>query len=66
MSTDVSFRVTVEYDCDYMVSKEDLKNDFNNNPMEAYKYISNGFEDSPINFSQKERVVKVEIIPNQK
>ena len=29
--------------------------------MEAYKFLSNNFKDSPHNFSENERVVKVEL-----
>ena len=58
----LTFMVTVEYICPNMCEEEELKRDFNNDPMEAYRYVSDNFTDSPAGFCDSEKVVKVEVI----
>jgi hypothetical protein len=45
-----------------MVDEETLQNQYGGDPLEAYRYISDDFTDSPASFSNSEKVVKVEII----
>ena len=56
------FKVTVEFECPDMISEDDFLEEFNNDPMSAYRFISDNLSDSPGNFSSKERVLKVETI----
>lgn len=56
------FKITVDYYCYHMIDEESFASDFNNDPFECYRFISNEFEDSVFNFSHMERVVKVELI----
>lgn len=58
----IGFKVTVEYTCPSMVDEETFKKEYNNDPLGAYKSISDNFSDSPDNFSEKEKVIKVEIL----
>lgn len=58
----VGFKITVEYICENMIDLEDFERDFKNDPMTAYKAMSDDFKDSPTNFSEKEKVVKVELL----
>ena len=58
----IGFKVTVEYTCLNMVDEKILKEEFNNDPLAVYKFVSNDFEDSPDNFSESEEIVKVEIL----
>lgn len=59
-----AFKVTVEYICTDMIDEETLKNEFNDDAMLAYKFISDGFEDSVLNFCEdtKDKVVAVDVI----
>ena len=61
MSKHLAFKVTVEYICHDMVDEETLQTQYGGDPLEAYRYISDDFTDSPASFSNSERVVKVEI-----
>lgn len=61
MSKILDFKVTVEFICKDMINEDELKK-FNSDPLKAYKYISEDFGESVINFSDKEKVIKVEII----
>jgi hypothetical protein len=60
--SDLKFKVTVEYICPNMIDAESLAHDFNNDAFECYKSISDDLNDSPYNFSNKETVIKVEVI----
>ncbi len=62
----MEFKVTVEYICPNMIDAESLVNEFNNDPMKAYKFISDNFGDSPYNFSESEQVTKVVLTKKQK
>jgi len=63
MSKTLSFKVTVEFDCHSMIDEDSLRDEFNNNPIACYKFITDNFKDSVINFcDEKEKVVKVEVI----
>jgi hypothetical protein len=64
MNKNLSFKVTVEYYCNNMVSVEELKTEFENNPLKAYQFISDDFKDSASSFAETEKVIKVEIITN--
>jgi hypothetical protein len=58
----VGFKITVEYTCADMMDVEEFERAFKNDALEAYKAISDDFKDSPLNFSDSEKVVKVEPI----
>lgn len=61
MSKILDFKVTAEFICKNMINEDELK-EFNSDPLKAYQFISDNFGDSVINFSDKEKVIKVEII----
>ena len=58
----ISFKVTVEYICNDMISSEQLEDRFNNDVVLAYKFISDNHSESASSFADKEKVVKVKII----
>ena len=58
----IGFKITVEFDCKDMIDYEQFQGEFGGDPMKAYKYISNDFEDSPLNFYTNDRIVKVELL----
>lgn len=60
----IGFKVTVEYYIDNMIDLEDLVNDFNNDPMAAYKDISDNFQDHPSNFTDNHKIIKIEMYEN--
>lgn len=62
MENTIAFRVTVEYDCPDMVDEKTFYEEYGGNAMAVYKVISDNFRDSPCNFTEVERVVKVEVI----
>lgn len=61
MEKSIGFKVTIEYICPHMMSEKDFE-EFGFDPMEAYRIISDDFVDSPVNFSESENVVKVELL----
>lgn len=61
MSKILDLKVTVEFICKDMINEDELKK-FNSDPLKAYKYISDDFADSVINFSDTEKIIKVEVI----
>ena len=62
MEKNIGFKVTVEFDCTDMIDEKTFLDEFNCDPMAAYKFISDNFNDSPINFSEDDRIVKVELL----
>ena len=62
MDDNVSFKITIEFICHNMIEAKSLAEDFNNDPMLAYKYMSDDFTDSVYNFSDEEKIIKVEVI----
>ena len=64
MEKNISFRITVEFDCSDMMDEKTFHDEFNCDAMEAYKFISDNFSDSPLNFSNDDRIVKVELLPS--
>jgi len=62
MSKKVSLKVTVEFHCENMISDEYFKKEFNSNPKKFYKWISDGFKESPESFANKSKVLKVEVV----
>jgi hypothetical protein len=60
--SNVSFKITVEFDCHDMIDDESFIKDFGSDAMLAYKFISDDFNDSPLNFSSDDRIVKVEVL----
>ena len=63
----LSFKVTVEFICDNMVNDDEFTNDFNSDPMLVYKFISDDFGDSVLNFSSDSgKVIKVELAKESK
>ena len=58
----IGFKVIVEFDCPDMIDEKTFQDEFNSNPIEAYKFLSCNFKDSPHNFADNERVVKVELL----
>ena len=62
MEKNIGFKVTVEFDCTGMIDEKTFHDEFNCDPMAAYKFISDNFNDSPINFSEDDRIVKVELL----
>lgn len=66
MGENINFRVTVSFDCYNMVSEKDFHDEFDCNPMAAYRFISDNFRDSVINFStDEEEVISVELLPQK-
>lgn len=60
---DLDFKVTIEYTCKNMIDEESFKDAFKGNPLEAYKMISDNFNDGISNFCNDEgSVIKVELI----
>jgi hypothetical protein len=62
MDKNIGFKVTVEFDCTNMIDEKTFHDEFNCDPIAAYKFISDNFNDSPINFSEDDRIVKVELL----
>jgi len=63
INKNVSFKITVEYICPDMIDENYLRESFNNNAIEAYKFISDNFSDSVTSFSSKtEKIIKVELL----
>jgi hypothetical protein len=62
MENNVGFKITVEFYCPDMIDEQTLNDMFNSDPLAAYKFISDDFNDSPLNFSQYDKIVKVEVI----
>jgi len=62
----LAFKVTVEFTCYNMVDENTLKKEYKNNVWECYKSISDNHMDSASDFADSEKVVKVEIIDNEK
>jgi len=59
---DIGFRITVEFDCLNMIDIKSFQEDFGSDPVACYRFISDGFSDSPANFSVEDRIVKIEIL----
>ena len=64
MEKNIGFRITVEFDCSDMMDEKTFHDDYGCDPMAAYKFISDNFSDSPLNFSNDDRVIKVEVLPS--
>ena len=62
----IGFRITVEFDCHDMIDEESFIKEYGGDAMLAYKFISDNFHDSPLNFSTDDRIVKVEVLGGQK
>jgi hypothetical protein len=62
MEEQIGFKVTVEYYCLGMIDEKTFIEKFNADPFESYKYISDNFKDGPDNFSDDNKIVKVEIL----
>jgi hypothetical protein len=62
MEKNLGFRITVEFDCLYMIDEKTFHDEYNCNILAAYRYISDNFSDSPINFANEERIIKIELI----
>lgn len=60
----IGFKITVEFTCYNMIDEKTLADEFNNDCLEAYKFISDNFTDSPLNFSDSDKIVKVEVVAN--
>jgi hypothetical protein len=56
----ISIKVTVEYYIKDAISEFDFVNDFYEDAFNWYKFISDDFRDSPENFTDNVKVVKVE------
>ena len=63
MEKNIGFRITVEFDCSDMMDEKTFHDEYGSDPMAAYKFISDNFSDSPLNFSNDDRIVKVELLP---
>ena len=63
MEKNIGFRITVEFDCSDMMDEKTFHDEYGCDPMAAYKFIQDNFNDSPINFSEDDRIVKVELLP---
>lgn len=63
MEKNIGFRITVEFDCLDMIDEKIFHDEYGGDPMTAYKFISDNFSDSPLNFSSDDRIVKVELLP---
>lgn len=58
----LTFLVTVTYRCENMITQQELDEEYGGDPLEAYRGISDNFNDSPANFGDKVREnVKVAI-----
>ena len=62
MQKTFGFKITVEYDCHDMILENDFLKSFDNDPMRAYKFISDDFTDDPSSFADGHRIVKIELI----
>ena len=58
----IGFKVTIEFDCLNMIDEKSFKDNFNNDPLEAYRYISDDFKDSVLNYSNSEKIIKVSVL----
>ena len=65
MEKNIGFKITVEFDCTNMIDERIFHDEFNCDPMDAYKFISNNFKDSPLNFSEDDRIIKVELLESR-
>jgi hypothetical protein len=45
-----------------MIDKEEFHDTYKSDPMAAYKFISNNFNDHPLNFSTDDKIIKIELI----
>ena len=63
MEKNIGFRITVEFDCSDMMDEKTFHDEYGCDAMAAYKFISDNFSDSPLNFSNEDRVIKVELLP---
>jgi len=63
MEKNIGFRITVEFDCSDMIDDKTFQDEYGGNPMAAYKFISDNFSDSPLNFSSDYRIIKIEFLP---
>lgn len=58
----IGFKITVEFYCENMIDKECFLQEFEGNAEKAYRFISNNYEDSPLNYSTSDKIVKIEIL----
>ena len=65
MNKNINLKVTIEFYCNDMVDEETFKTEFESNPFKVYESITNGFNDDIGNFSEKSKIVKVEICNNE-
>jgi len=62
MAENLGFKITVEFYCPDMIDKEEFHDTYKSDPMAAYKFISNNFNDHPLNFSTDDKIIKIELI----
>ena len=58
----IGFKVTAEFDCPNMIDEETFNREYGGDPMLAYKAISDNFSDNPLNFSDDDRIVRVDLL----
>ena len=63
MEKNIGFRITVEFDCSDMIDEQTFQDEYGGDPISAYKFISDNFLDSPLNFSNEDRIIKIELLP---
>lgn len=51
----LTFLVTVTFRCENMLDRSELETEYGNDPMAAYKDISDNFADHPANFGDIDR-----------
>ena len=63
MEKNIGFRITVEFDCSHIMDEKIFHDEYGCDHIAAYKFMSDKFSDSPLNFSNDDRIVKVELLP---
>lgn len=58
----IGLKITVEFYCDNMIDEQCFIDDFKSDPTAAYKFISDDFKDSPLNFSTGDEIIKIEVL----
>lgn len=59
MEKNIGFRITVEFDCLNMMDEKTFHDEYGCDPWMAYKSITDNFSESPLNFSNVDRIVKI-------
>ena len=57
------FKITIEYYLPNMIDEESLRDEFDNDLEECYRFISDNFNDSILNFidsRDQEKIIKIE------